>query len=557
MQTASPVQTAAAIADATAATGISAAKGSASNAITDAQKKKLETTSTSPVTTASPTAQVPTPVVVPVVTVAPNTAVPVGSSASANTTNSSKSGNGSIGATIASGQTTPGQSVGGQNLPGATPFSLAGALRSDAASSGSVPVAVPTAVSTPVSSVTSQGATPLAVAPGAEHAALQKEASNPIASKSGTASSSAILSANAIANSSSSKAVAGAVGATAAHAENRTPLSSSAPAGAGKILSNPTNSSATPVLPSVMQNASNAASSSAPVDTAALSGASAGNTAGNSTGNAPNGAVNPGAAISSASPISSSPATPSSSTSGMIGIHGIAPGSTPAGAASVVGQGMAGANGIDGHALTSAGGFSASNFAASRTSSSVSPSASDALAALDHVAAEPSLLRATPNQLAVGVSDPQLGWLEVRADRVGGQVTASITPDSSASHAVLAASMPAMTSFLQEQRAGVQSLALSNPWAGNTGQGAQNQNAQHFSQGNNGQANDNGGQGQSQPTWVSSPAGIGAVSSSAPAPGWNESSWNGSGSNSVHASTLGALPGVLPEQSGSQVSVLA
>ncbi|HUZ03929.1 MAG TPA: hypothetical protein VMU62_01130, partial [Acidobacteriaceae bacterium] len=140
-------------------------------------------------------------------------------------------------------------------------------------------------------------------------------------------------------------------------------------------------------------------------------------------------------------------------------------------------------------------------------------------------------------------------------DRIGGQVTALVTPDSSASHAVLAASMPAMTSFLQEQRAGVQSLALSNPWAGNTGQG-NGQNAGQNS-GQSGQTHSNGGQGHPQSSGITGAAGIGAVSSSAPAPGWNESSWNGSVSNSVHASIVGALPGALPEQSGSQVSVLA
>jgi hypothetical protein len=115
-------------------------------------------------------------------------------------------------------------------------------------------------------------------------------------------------------------------------------------------------------------------------------------------------------------------------------------------------------------------------------------SAENAFAALDHATAaeQAHLLHATPNQLAVGVTDSHLGWLEVRAERVAGQLTAQVTADSTASHAALTASLPAMAGYLHEQRAGVQYLAVSSQTAGNSGQGGQSASHQNAS-GNGGQ----------------------------------------------------------------------
>ena len=82
----------------------------------------------------------------------------------------------------------------------------------------------------------------------------------------------------------------------------------------------------------------------------------------------------------------------------------------------------------------------------------MTPSAT--FAAMDRADANPGavLLHASPNQMAVGISDPGLGWIEVRAERVAGQITAALTANSTASHAELTAALPAMSSYLNDHR---------------------------------------------------------------------------------------------------------
>jgi hypothetical protein len=106
------------------------------------------------------------------------------------------------------------------------------------------------------------------------------------------------------------------------------------------------------------------------------------------------------------------------------------------------------------------------------------------MAAIDHGAEPSHLLQVSPHQLAIGVTDPQLGWVEVRAERVAGQINAQVTANSADSHAVLAASMPAMMGFLHDQRAGVQNLAVANSLAGNSGNAGQGAMQQNTSGGN-------------------------------------------------------------------------
>jgi hypothetical protein len=103
---------------------------------------------------------------------------------------------------------------------------------------------------------------------------------------------------------------------------------------------------------------------------------------------------------------------------------------------------------------------------------------SDAFTALDSAGAGERgvLLHAAPHQVAVGVSDPSLGWVEVRAERISGQITAALSTNSSASHAALTSVLPTMATYLQEHHAGVQqvhvetSLAWGQPGAGSQGQ---------------------------------------------------------------------------------------
>ncbi len=122
------------------------------------------------------------------------------------------------------------------------------------------------------------------------------------------------------------------------------------------------------------------------------------------------------------------------------------------------------------------GGFSASTTASTASRAS----AADAFTALDSAAAGERgvLLHAAPHQVAVGVSDPSLGWLEVRAERVSGQIAAALTTNSTASHAALTSVLPTMATYLQEHHAGVQQVHVeSSLTGGQAGTGSQGQTA--------------------------------------------------------------------------------
>ena len=86
------------------------------------------------------------------------------------------------------------------------------------------------------------------------------------------------------------------------------------------------------------------------------------------------------------------------------------------------------------------------------------------------------LLHAAPHQVAVGVSDPSLGWVEVRAERVSGQIAAALTTNSAASHAALTSVLPTMATYLQEHQAGVHQVHVETSLAGGqAGTGSQGQ----------------------------------------------------------------------------------
>jgi len=113
--------------------------------------------------------------------------------------------------------------------------------------------------------------------------------------------------------------------------------------------------------------------------------------------------------------------------------------------------------------------------AGGRTTLASAETPSTIFAAMD--GANPSekgvLLRAIPHQVAIGVADPTLGWVEVRAERVSGQITASITADSATSHAALTAALPGIANYLHEQDSGVQQVHVESGWTGQTGGGSQ------------------------------------------------------------------------------------
>jgi hypothetical protein len=81
-------------------------------------------------------------------------------------------------------------------------------------------------------------------------------------------------------------------------------------------------------------------------------------------------------------------------------------------------------------------------------------------ATFDHLdtGSAPRVLASTPRGLAVGVSDPGLGWVEIRAHAGEGQIAATLSA-SSAAHAALTAQLPAMREYLAGQQVRVDTLA--------------------------------------------------------------------------------------------------
>jgi hypothetical protein len=69
----------------------------------------------------------------------------------------------------------------------------------------------------------------------------------------------------------------------------------------------------------------------------------------------------------------------------------------------------------------------------------------------------PQMLSHTPQRLDVGVRDPGLGWVEIRAHAAEGQIAATVSA-SSASHPALAAQLPAMRDYLAGQQVRVDAL---------------------------------------------------------------------------------------------------
>ncbi len=123
-------------------------------------------------------------------------------------------------------------------------------------------------------------------------------------------------------------------------------------------------------------------------------------------------------------------------------------------------------------------GATGSSFQSKPSSTPVQTTTADAFTALDSAAASERgvLLHAAPHQVAVGVSDPSLGWVEVRAERVSGQIAAALTTNSAASHAALTSVLPTMATYLQEHHSGVHQVHVETSLAGRqAGTGSQGQ----------------------------------------------------------------------------------
>lgn len=87
---------------------------------------------------------------------------------------------------------------------------------------------------------------------------------------------------------------------------------------------------------------------------------------------------------------------------------------------------------------------------------------------------EPSatLLHANTHEVAVGIHDPSLGWVEIQAQSSAGHVSASVTTVTAAAHTSLAAEMPAITQYLADRNVNIDSLGIGTQ-SGGEGSGQQ------------------------------------------------------------------------------------
>ena len=76
------------------------------------------------------------------------------------------------------------------------------------------------------------------------------------------------------------------------------------------------------------------------------------------------------------------------------------------------------------------------------------------------IGASAQLLHASSRELDVGLRDPAMGWVEIKAHLASGQVSASLAADSHAAHSSLAAELPAMAQYLADRDIVVSRLAV-------------------------------------------------------------------------------------------------
>lgn len=107
------------------------------------------------------------------------------------------------------------------------------------------------------------------------------------------------------------------------------------------------------------------------------------------------------------------------------------------------------------------------------------------------------VLRANAHEVAVGVRDPALGWVEIRTQSSAGHLNASFTAGSTEAHAALAAQVPSMTQYLADRNVHVQSVSVGTQSGFDGGGQAQSQaQSQPGSSGTDFGGTDSGGTGQ-------------------------------------------------------------
>ena len=86
------------------------------------------------------------------------------------------------------------------------------------------------------------------------------------------------------------------------------------------------------------------------------------------------------------------------------------------------------------------------------------PSDASPFQRLDSGEAPATLLHSSAHQIAVGVHDPALGWLEVQTQSSAGHISATLTAASTDAHANLTAAMPAIAQYLADRNVPLHSL---------------------------------------------------------------------------------------------------
>ncbi|HZZ40455.1 MAG TPA: hypothetical protein VFE06_15070 [Acidobacteriaceae bacterium] len=87
-------------------------------------------------------------------------------------------------------------------------------------------------------------------------------------------------------------------------------------------------------------------------------------------------------------------------------------------------------------------------------------------------AAPPRILASSPQNLAVGVRDAGLGWIEIRTHAVAGQVAATLASGNHEAHAAIAAELPAIRDTLMSQHVALRSLSAERYPASSGGGGS-------------------------------------------------------------------------------------
>jgi len=93
---------------------------------------------------------------------------------------------------------------------------------------------------------------------------------------------------------------------------------------------------------------------------------------------------------------------------------------------------------------------------------------------LDTGPVQVTLLHSNAHQIAVGMHDPSLGWLEVQAQSSAGHVSAIVTANSMEAHASLTAQAPSITQYLADRDLPLHSLNVltqSDMHSGTSGNG--------------------------------------------------------------------------------------